>query len=169
MKILGAYMFKIVLCVLLIFTCFMLGYFLSKKLKTRKNFWSDVVDLCDNLILNISFGHKKVKEIILEFLPSCRAECSYLLDNIVKSDFDKNKFSFEGLDLDLSFEEVKYLEEFFSQIGEYDSESETEKIKKYKSVFSGFLDKSEQKLKRYSPLYIKLSIIAGLVISIIFI
>ena len=115
-------MFKIVLCLLLIFACFMLGYFFSKNLKTRKNFWTDIVDLCDNLILNITFGHKKVKEIVLEFLPSCRTECYLLLDNIIKSDFDKNNFCYEKLEnIDLSFEEIKYLDEFFSQIGECDS------------------------------------------------
>ncbi len=163
-------MYKLILCIILVFACFWFGYLLSKGLKSRKNFWADMVDLCDNLMLNITFGHKKVKEIFLDFLQNCRGESFVLLDNIIKSDFDQNQFCFEKLEsLDLSFDETKYLNEFFSQIGECDCKSEAEKIKKYKGIFRGFLEGYEQKMKKNSPLYIKLSIIAGLVISIILI
>ena len=170
MKILGVFMYKVIICLLIICFCFALGVVFSNSIKRRKNFWFDITMLCDYMISNISFGQKKVKEIFSEFSASCKPECKGMLDNYIDINFLNTTKSFKAPEnIDFTSLEQKTLEDFFNHIGEFDSLNEIEKIKNYKQTFNNFLQEYDSKNAKYSPLIIKLAIIFGLVIAIVLI
>jgi len=159
---------KIVLSILLILACLYIGISISGSIKKKKEFWEDVVKLCEYLSQNINFGQKKLNEILLSYKTICGIKCQSLIDTFIDT---KGKGELLESFENYFFEECerKLLLEFFDQIGELDVYNELAKIENYKSRFIKILDKYSEKSKKFSPLIVKLSLIFGIAICIVLI
>lgn len=159
---------KIVLSILLILACLYIGITISGSIKKKKEFWEDVVKLCEYLSQNINFGQKKLNEILLSYKTICGIKCQSLIDTFVDTKGKRGLLeSFENYFFEES--EKKLLLEFFDQIGELDVYNELAKIQNYKLRFIKILDKYSEKSKKFSPLIVKLSLIFGIAICIVLI
>ena len=159
---------KIVLSILLILACLYIGISISGSIKKKKEFWEDVVKLCEYLSQNINFGQKKLNEILLSYKTICGIKCQSLIDTFVDAKGKGGLLeSFENYFFEES--EKKLLLEFFDQIGELDVYNELAKIENYKLRFIKILDKYSEKSKKFSPLIVKLSLIFGIAICIVLI
>ncbi len=159
---------KIVLSILLIISCLYIGISISGSIKKKKEFWEDIVKLCEYLAQNINFGQKKLNEILLSYKTICGVRCQSLIDTFIDTKGKGNFLeSFENYFFEES--EKKLLVEFFDQIGEFDVYNELAKTENYKMRFMKILDKYSEKNKKFSPLIVKLSLIFGIVICIVLI
>ncbi len=160
---------KLIICLLLIAACIYLGISLSTAINKKKRFWEDLVKLCEVLTASISFGQKKLREILLEYKQICGNSCSQLIDNFLFNENNKFPFEVNIKGIIFSIEEENLLKEFFDKIGELDAYNEIIKINNYKLRFDDYLKQQSEKSIKLSPLLIKLSIIFGIIVCIVFI
>ena len=57
---------------------------------------------------------------------------------------------------------------FFKSIGKFDAYNQTNQLENQKNELHEFYKKAEEESKKYTPLYMKLGVILGLVIGLIF-
>ncbi len=158
---------KIILCCVLMVACTYLGFVVANNLKQKRKFWEDMVRFCEFLASNIGFGQRKIDEIVSEYKDICSCDCQRLLTTYIDGKsgvdllYDMQENFFER-------EEEKLLQEFFSVLGELDVYNELVKIENYKARFSKKFDYYLEKNNKYAPLTVKLSIIFGIVVCIVF-
>lgn len=161
---LGVYMYKVIICILLICAFLYIGIVITTNLKKRKIFWQEIINFCDILSSNIGFGQKKLNFIIKEFVDDQAVYSkTFFLQNI-----DANKVLMPK-NIELEKAEEKLLVEFFTGIGDKDSNSEVERIKIFRQQFCGIEAGYIERCKRFSPLIVKLCLIFGIMVCIVLI
>lgn len=163
---------KYILLIFLMFVCIFIGFIFSKKYSLRANFFKAIISLCQKFDIEINYSRERLKNIFLN-----------LDDNIKKNlkGIDKNYISFidketpldkVSLFLNINFlkeEEKDILFNFFRSLGRSDLESQSKEIKNYLVKFNEFSQKTSLDNKKYGSLSIKLGVIAGLVLIVLFI
>ena len=158
---------KIVLCCVLIASCIYVGFVLSSDIKKKKLFWGDMVKFCEFLSVNIGFGQKKLKEILLSYQDMCCEELKVMLKNyLINSSFLLESSENNSL---FNKEEQNLLEEFFNSLGEFDVFNELIKVENYKTRFLKKYEIYCEKSFKFSPLILKLALIFGIMLCIVFI
>ncbi len=163
---------KIVILILIALICVLIGYIVSKKYRVRANFFQALLYLCQKFDIEINYSRERVKNIFLN------------LDDKYKKDLkgiDINYISFLDkqvpLDKDNLFKNITFLKEnekemifsFFKTLGRSDVDSQSKEIKNFQTRFGELAKDVNSDYKKYGSLSIKLGIITGLLIIVIFI
>ena len=163
---------KIVILILIALICVLIGYIVSKKYRVRANFFQALLYLCQKFDIEINYSRERVKNIFLN------------LDEKYKKDLkgiDVNYISFLDkqvpLDKDNLFKNITFLKEnekemifsFFKTLGRSDVDSQSKEIKNFQTRFDELAKDVNSDYKKYGSLSIKLGIITGLLIIVIFI
>ena len=163
---------KIFLLAILASISIFIGYIISKKYKTRANFFQSIVMLCQKFDVEINFSRERLKNLFLSLDEKQKKKLQGI---------DKNFISFIDqevpLEKDNLFKNIKFLKEdekdilfmFFKNLGRSDVDSQSKEIKNFQSRFENLANSATSENKKYGSLSIKLAIIAALVIIILFI
>jgi stage III sporulation protein AB len=159
---------KWVLCLTLLVFTSSVGYAFSSKYRKRKLFFSQFYDFNQKFLQELSYSKRPIKEF-LQIYPF-KGEFLLLLeeyrqkigrDNFFNEYFSENTF--------LSFEEEKWIIEYFEQLGKGDSESQKTTFLNRSKDLEIFKKRSEDEYKKYAELYVKLGVLVGLAIIIVII
>lgn len=167
MSLLGVYMYKLIICAILAGAFIYLGICISNNLKKKKQFWEEIVKLCDYMSCNIGFGQKKLNEIAMEFSSNV-AKVSNDVVKTMSSEKDSSQKS-PIKSIDMTSEENALIKEFFDGLGSMDSKSEIARIASYKARFESIEALYTERYKKFSPLIVKLCLIFGLMLCIVLI
>ena len=163
---------KGVILIFIALICVLIGYIVSKKYRVRANFFQALLYLCQKFDIEINYSRERVKNIFLN------------LDEKYKKDLkgiDVNYISFLDkqvpLDKDNLFKNITFLKEnekemifsFFKTLGRSDVDSQSKEIKNFQTRFDELAKDVNSDYKKYGSLSIKLGIITGLLIIVIFI
>lgn len=163
---------KYFLLIIIAVICTFVGYLFSKKYKTRDNFYQALLYLCQKFDIEINYSRDRLKNIFLN------------LDEKNKKDLkgiDKNFISFldkeNALDKTSLFNGINFLKDdekdliftFFKSLGRSDVDSQSKEIKNFQTRFESISAQVKSENKKYGSLSIKLGIVAGLLIVVLFI
>lgn len=163
---------KIVFLLVLFLTTSFIGFKFSKKYKVRSSFFSSLVQLCQKFDIEINYSRERLKNLFIN------------LDEKIKKNLgglDKNFLAFldkqNDLEKDTLFQNIKFLKEsekdsifpFFKMLGRSDVDSQSKEIKNYQSRFESLSAAAGQENKKYGGLCIKLGIVCGLFLIVLFI
>ncbi len=163
---------KYFLLILLLCVCIYIGYLFSRKYKIRDNFFKALIYLCQKFDIEINYSRQKMKSIF------------EAIDENYKRDLkgiDKNFISFldkeTPLDKESLFKNINFIKDdekdliynFFRTLGRSDVESQSKEIKNFQTRFESFSQTSSLEQKKYGSLSIKLGIISGLMLVVLFI
>lgn len=163
---------KYVLLSLLVFLCYLIGLFLSKKYKRKVLFYKQLNLFVKEVLSQISFSKNKIEKIIDNFLEKERVSKDfYILLNSYKN-YLKGECSQEKFKTDINFDfldnQSKYdLISFFESFGGLGKDEEIASINFYKSNFESKLEEAKLEEKKYSKLYLSLFFVLGLCLFII--
>ena len=150
--------------------CAYIGWGLSCYYTNRSKFFKSVELLFDKLKTEIRFSQGKLIEILNDFQAPSK-DVQTLIKNFVDClNFDKD-ISPENLFANikiLSEDEKNVLTIFFKSLGKFDAFNQTNQLDNQQAQLADFFRKAEEDAKKFGALYIKLGIIAGLVIVLIF-
>ena len=163
---------KIVLLAILASIAIYIGFLISKKYKTRANFFQAIIMLCQKFDVEINYSRERLKNIFASLDEKQKKKLKGI---------DKNYIAFidkeSPLEKDFLFKNIKFLKEdekdilfmFFKNLGRSDVDSQSKEIKNFQTRFENLADQANNENKKYGSLSIKLGIIAGLVIIVLFI
>ncbi len=123
------------------------------------------------MVVEIAFKQNKLIEIIDEFTKSCSYDFKFVLKSfeenylIGKKVFDENILFKKNICL--SKEERDDVYAFFKTLGRYDCENQIKEIENFKKTFETSLIDAQAENKKYGSLYVKLGLMAGLLIAIL--
>lgn len=160
-------MYKLIICIILAGAFIYLGFCISNNLKRKKQFWEEIVKLCDYMSCNIGFGQKKLNEIAIEFSNNVAKVSNDIVKTISSEKDSTQKISAKNIDM--TSEESSLVGEFFEGLGSMDSKSEIARIASYKARFEGIESFYAERYKKFSPLIVKLCLIFGLMLCIVLI
>ncbi|MBQ8374636.1 MAG: stage III sporulation protein AB [Clostridia bacterium] len=154
---------------IVIFTTFC-GRLLSKKYRTRKQFFTQMQEFNQRFLTEISYYRRPLEEFCARF--SYRGEFQELLEGFFKLQKQGDVFkNAAALDLSsygfLSEEERAFVGDYFLTIGRGDSASQKAYFSSSAGVLAEYKTKSEEESKKYGDLYTKLGFLAGLAVLII--
>lgn len=163
---------KFIILGLLVVICIYIGYMFSKKYRIRANFFQSLVMLCQKFDVEINYSRERLKNIFLNL--EAKQKCDLKgIDNNYISFIEKQ----QTLDKELLFKNINFLKDeekdiiflFFKNLGRSDVDSQSKEIKNFQTKFEEFSKNAINENKKYGSLSIKLGIIAGLFIVVIFI
>ena len=146
--------------VLLILSTYV-GYFITKKFDNRVRFYQQFNNFNNVLKNEMLFSQKTIKKILLE-----NNNNEYFYKKI------NNFFNKIGENLQCNFldkEEVLYLDNYISSIGQGDVTSQIGYLEKVSNYLNDKCNSSLAEQKKYKSLYIKLGFLIGLMLLILFI
>ncbi len=149
-----------------------IGYLFSKKYKTRANFFQALVLLCQKFDVEINYSRERLKNIFNN-LDEKQKHKLHGIDNNFISFMNKET----PLEREFLFKNIKFLKEeekdiifmFFKSLGRSDVDSQSKEIKNFQTRFESLSSSASSENKKYGSLSIKLGIVAGLVIIVLFI
>lgn len=163
-------MIKYAILVVVVGLCGYIGFGFSSYYTNRAKFFKSLELLFDKLKTEIRFSQHKLIEILCAF-PSHSVHTKKLIKNFVDClNLDKeisNQNLFADIKI-LSEDEKNLLLIFFQTLGKFDALNQTNQIATQQNELANFAKRSEDDAKKYAPLYIKLGIIVGLVVALIF-
>ncbi len=163
---------RYILLSILVFLSVFIGYLFSKKYRNRKNFFQALVLLCNKFDIEINYSRERVKNIFDSLDEKIKINL-YGMDNNFLSFINKEN----NLDKHSLFKNITFLKEeekdvillFFKSLGRSDVDSQSKEIKNFKLKFENLSSTSNNENKKYGSLSIKLGIIFGLLIIVLFI
>lgn len=164
---------KLILSLVLAISIVVLGVLISNYYKRRNKFFCDVSNFCDVLLSEINFLQLKLLQIVNKHKTSYGVDFKNFLNlfsNYLNDGIDKEKFQNKLIKSQLFLSEVEAIDlfNFFVNLGGLDIQNETNNINNFKNLFNKYRDLSEINKQKFSPLSIKLSIVVGLVVVILF-
>lgn len=163
---------KYILLIALLIVCVLIGYIFSRKYSTRANFFKAIISLCQKFDIEINYSRERLKNIFLNLDENIKKDLKGIDKNYL-SFIDKetplDKYSlFTGINF-LKEEEKDVLFNFFRVLGRSDVESQSREIKNFLKRFEELSQTAITENKKYGSLSIKLGVIAGLVLIVLFI
>lgn len=156
----------------IVFVCFvMIGINIGVYYKKRRDFYVSLYDFCVYASSEISFALRKTNEIVAMRKKVCKKEFfeyltlyeEFLNGRISKDEFCDNKnLSF------LTHEELNEIDGAFLSFGQMNIEEELEKLNYCKKNFSIKKEFCLENYKKYKALYIKLFVLLGLIMVVVF-
>ena len=163
---------KFFLLFIVFLLCSFTGYFYSKKYRTRLDFFYSLISLCQKFDVEINFSRARVKNIFLSIDEKtkkklCGLDSNYLTYLSGQKSLEREDL-FSGINF-LKDNEKDLIFAFFNQIGRSDVDSQSKETKNYQSRFESFYDSAQNDNKKYGALALKLGIVAGLFLIVIFV
>lgn len=149
-----------------------IGFIFAKKYKTRENFFMALVMLCQKFDVEINYSRQRLKNIFAS-LDDKQKKALQGIDKNFLSFIDKES----PLEKEYLFKNINFLKEdekdvifmFFKNLGRSDVDSQSKEIKNFQSRFEAISNNAIKDNKKYGQLSIKLGIVAGLFIVVLFI
>lgn len=163
---------KYILLIALLIVCVLIGYIFSRKYSTRANFFKAIISLCQKFDIEINYSRERLKNIFLNLDENIKKDLKGIDKNYLsfidkETPLDKNSL-FIGINF-LKEEEKDVLFNFFRVLGRSDVESQSREIKNFLKRFEELSQTAITENKKYGSLSIKLGVIAGLVLIVLFI
>lgn len=161
---------KLFLIVSLVLLCGYVGYGLSSYYKNRRIFFEEFISLIESVNLDINFSREKIADILKSQKLNSKALEKIIKNFVVLLDnrqLDKEKL-FEGVKL-LKDDEKCLIFSFFKSLGKFDVELQTLQLSQFKEKFSNSLQVCSSEEKKYSPMLLKLAIMVGALLGLIFV
>lgn len=163
---------KIFLIFIVFSCCVAIGIAIKQYYLRRQDFYRDLFSFCQNTKVYISYSQTKLSEIIEKNSLNCRKDFlqflqlfhNYLVGGITKEAFVEITNLFF-----LGKEEREEILSFFCELGNMAKEEELEKIDVNMRNFEEKSKKAQEDNKKFSSLYVKLFVVLGLAVIIIFI
>lgn len=163
---------KIVLVILVVISSSVVGKNIQLKYKNKVNIYKNLIKFADFTILKIQSFNDGLDNIFDEYISNC--------DNKLVSDYFIIKsiiFSSRKLEYDdmkklkicqnLKGNEINDIMNFINLLGKNDIKSQLSSIKGYREIFKNKLYDAEKDLKQNGDLIYKVSICAGVALSIL--
>ncbi len=163
---------KYIILFALLIGCIFIGYLFSKKYSIRANFFKAIISLCQKFEIEINYSRERIKNIFLNLDENTKKNLrgidkNYLAFIDKESSLDKNSL-FASINF-LKEEEQDILFNFFRMLGRSDVESQSKEIKNFLKRFEELSQTAITENKKYGSLSIKLGVLAGLVVIVLFI
>lgn len=162
---------KYLLLIFLAGICIFIGYVFSKKYRQRAGFFQALVMLCQKFDVEINFSRERLKNILINLDPKHKARLAGLVENFISYIEQESSLEKETLFKGISFlkeEEKDVIFLFFKTLGRSDVDSQSKETKNYQSRFENLSALANNDNKKFGSLSIKLGIIAGLFIIVLF-
>ena len=162
------------LLILGLFACFTtyIGYSFSKKYRQRSQFFQAMVMLCQKFDVEINYSRERVKNIFLSLDEKHKKKLFNIDKNYISFLEQESELNKENLFSGLSFlkeDEKDILFVFFKGLGRSDLDSQSKEVKNFQSRFDSLAQNTSAENKKYGSLSIKLGLIAGLFLIVLFI
>lgn len=152
--------------------CVFVGFMFSKKYRQRSNFFNALVMLCQKFDVEINFSRERLKNIFENLDTKQKNKLYGLVENFIAFIEQESLLEKESLFKGISFlkeEEKDVIFLFFKTLGRSDVDSQSKEAKNYLSRFENIASIANNDNKKYGSLSIKLGVIAGLLIVVLFI
>jgi len=140
----------------------MVGLFLSNKTKNREKYFSDLLNLTDRLISDISYLQDPSAKIISSF----DTKSIHFKKNIYEYLEFTNGADFKFSNTVLTKREAEIVKDFFIRLGTLDYETQINELNSKRMLFNQMLEAAVKRNKSYGRAYIKLGVLGGLLIGI---
>lgn len=163
---------KYILLILIAGVCIFVGYMFSKKYRQRAHFFQALVMLCQKFDVEINFSRERLKKIFETLDIKQKSKLCGLVENFISFIEQENSLEKETLFKGINFlkeEEKDVILMFFKTLGRSDVDSQSKEAKNYLFRFENLSTLANNENKKYGSLSIKLGIIAGLFIVVLFI
>ena len=162
---------KYIILALLAFACIFIGYVFSLKYRKRAFFFKTLVMLCQKFDVEINFSRERVKNLLLSFDEKTKKNLQGLDKNYI--DFLDNRCQLDDSSL---FKNINFLKQeekdvillFFKSLGRSDLDSQSKELKNFEKRFDELASSAGGENKKYGGLSIKLGIIVGLLVFVLF-
>ena len=163
---------KYIFLILLALATTFIGYMFSRKYRIRANFFQDLLFLCQKFDIEINFSRERLKNIFLSLDEKNKSSLKGIDKNFIAfidgdSPLDKESL-FKGITF-LKDDEKDMIFTFFKSLGRSDVDSQSKEVKNFQARFESVAEKVNSDNKKYGSLSIKLGIVAGLLLVVIFI
>ena len=163
---------KYIFLILLALMATFIGYMFSRKYRIRANFFQALLFLCQKFDIEINFSRERLKNIFLSLDEKNKSSLKGIDKNFIAfidgdSPLDKESL-FKGITF-LKYDEKDMIFTFFKSLGRSDVDSQSKEVKNFQARFESVAEKVKKKKKKYGSLSIKLGIVAGLLLVVIFI
>ena len=165
---------KIFLILVVLISCILIGVFISNYYKKRKQFLSELLSFVLFLKTYVKYGSEKLIVVIDKFGMSSCNNFNVLIKKykeLIKNNIDKQEFE-KFIDVELNFlkdNEKKMISEIFISLGSFDEICELNNLEIYKNTLENFVKISTNESNKFSPFAIKISLLVGSLLFIIFI
>ncbi|MDD4815811.1 MAG: hypothetical protein PHQ62_01555 [Clostridia bacterium] len=160
---------KYVILVIVVILCGYIGYGLSSYYTNRTKFFKNLELLFEKLNLEINFSQSKLIQIMQNFSTQNK-EVKKLISNFVNClEYDleiKTDVLFKDIKI-LNNEEKNVINIFFLSLGKFDVINQTKQLQGQKEQLNLLYKTAEQEAKKFAPLYLKMGIIAGLLLALL--
>ncbi len=163
---------KYIFLILLALATTFIGYMFSRKYRIRANFFQALLFLCQKFDIEINFSRERLKNIFLSLDEKNKSSLKGIDKNFIAfidgdSPLDKASL-FKGITF-LKDDEKDMIFTFFKSLGRSDVDSQSKEVKNFQARFESVAEKVNSDNKKYGSLSIKLGIVAGLLLVVIFI
>lgn len=163
---------KYIFLILLALATTFIGYMFSQKYRIRANFFQALLFLCQKFDIEINFSRERLKNIFLSLDEKNKSSLKGIDKNFIAfidgdSPLDKESL-FKGITF-LKDDEKDMIFTFFKSLGRSDVDSQSKEVKNFQARFESVAEKVNSDNKKYGSLSIKLGIVAGLLLVVIFI
>ena len=163
---------KYIFLILLALATTFIGYMFSRKYRIRANFFQALLFLCQKFDIEINFSRERFKNIFLNLDEKNKSSLKGIDKNFIAfidgdSPLDKESL-FKGITF-LKDDEKDMIFTFFKSLGRSDVDSQSKEVKNFQARFESVAEKVNSDNKKYGSLSIKLGIVAGLLLVVIFI
>lgn len=142
--------------------CAFLGWLISIKFAESKAFWEKFAFRHEKIKAEISFSQNSLSEILESGEKDGKNDSfSTMANNYFKNGRITPELKF------LSEEEIRFIEKYLQNLGTTDKDSQINLLKSMEAEIKKYSDTSDNRYKKYRPLYIKLGFLSGLVIFIL--
>lgn len=154
-------MLKLILCVGSFSLCLLLAWLLTRKFKLRKELYYNLSLFNERLYNEVSYAREPLPAFIAK-QPFC-GDFKKLLTERQANGFRAGECSFSYLRED----ERKFIDDYLSMIGKSDAASQKSYLASRRAEVEARRQASEEAYKKHFSLYIKLGVLAGLVLVIL--
>lgn len=123
-----------------------LGVALSANKKKRKTVFSQFYEFNEQLLLNLRYGKNSLYAVAKDY--------PYVAETI------NGKIPLDGEDGDI-------IKSYLKNLGSTDRNSQLEYLTERESVLKKLADESEKDCKKYSSLYLEISLMAGILVAVL--
>lgn len=124
----------------------LLGVLLSSEKKKRAKVFDELYEFNEKMLLNLKYGKSKIKDIY----------SGYPYVNQI----------FSGKEI-LRGEDGQFIEAYVHSIGTTDAQSQIDYLNERKIQLKKYRDESASSYKKYSSLYIKICLLAGILVVVL--
>lgn len=152
--------------------CVGIGYIFSLKYRRRATFFKTLVMLCQKIDLEINYSRERLRNLLKNFDDKTKKNLHGLDKNFIA--YLENNTQLEEASL---FKNINFLKQnekdlimlFFKSLGRSDLASQSQELKNYEKRFEELSNGATGENKKYGSLSIKLGIVAGLAVVVLFI